>query len=387
VLYTGGAHADEYGAVGLDQALERQFLTVDAGLPEAGQPLVGVDLDEGVIAFRALLVMDKEGLDVCDLHEASLFAPTGRHRAWPPVARPFHWAPGRAGLLVSPNAVVGPPPANRLSVSTTGGRGSFRTRSATAGGRKPLSSPLVNKALSEEELQSYNERGYLLYRRQLFEPAQLEALEEIFLEHRAAEMGKRGDEFDTPHFDDKRLLEFLLAPSVLDLVECIVGPNIVLWSSHFICKDPLVGRATPWHEDSAYWSGRLGRYDRVVTVWLALDDVDRANGCMQVIPGSHLEGGFSSYREVDASANTFQAEIAGADLAGAVALELRRGECSLHDGRIKHGAEANRSSRRRLGYTMRYLPAEVKVLPEKNVGHLLWLARGRPVAPNKYENV
>jgi ectoine hydroxylase-related dioxygenase (phytanoyl-CoA dioxygenase family) len=250
-----------------------------------------------------------------------------------------------------------------------------------------LTSPLVRSPLSEEDLRSYDERGYLLYRHRLFESKQLDALEAIFQEHRSAEAEKRGDEFDTPHFDDERLLEFLLAPSLLDLVECIVGPNIVLWSSHFICKDPLVGRATPWHEDSAYWSGRLERYDRIVTVWLALDDVDRANGCMQVVPGSHLEGGFSSYQDVDASANTFQTEIAGVDLSEAVALELRRGECSLHDGRIKHGAEANRSSRRRLGYTMRYLPAEVRVIPEKNVGHRLWLARGRPVAANQYENL
>ena len=101
-------------------------------------------------------------------------------------------------------------------------------------------------------------------------------------------MEKRGDEFDTPHFQDRRLLDFLLAPQVLDLVECIVGPDILLWSSHFISKDPLTGRATPWHEDSAYWMGRLDRYDKIVTVWLALDDVDRDNGCMQVIPGSHL---------------------------------------------------------------------------------------------------
>ena len=42
--------------------------------------------------------------------------------------------------------------------------------------------------------------------------------------------------------------------------------------------------------------------------------------------------------------------------------------------------------RRRLGYTMRYLSAEVKVVPERNVGHRLWLARGRPVADNRLEN-
>lgn len=244
-----------------------------------------------------------------------------------------------------------------------------------------------NMPLSEEDVERYRQWGYLVYHRQLFDPDQLDKLEDVFQEHRVAESKKQGDEFDTPHFEDRRLLDYLLAPRLLDIVECIVGPNIVLWSSHFISKDPFVGRATPWHEDSAYWSGRLSRYDRLVTVWLALDEVDRSNGCMQVIPGSHLNGGFSSYGPVDEATNTFPSEIVDLDLTQAVALELHRGECSLHDGRMRHGAEPNRSGRRRLGYTMRYLSAEVTVIPEKNVGHRLWLARGEPVAINRYENV
>jgi ectoine hydroxylase-related dioxygenase (phytanoyl-CoA dioxygenase family) len=137
---------------------------------------------------------------------------------------------------------------------------------------------------------------------------------------------------------------------------------------------------------STYWSGRLDRYDKLVTVWLALDDVDRSNGCMQVIPGSHVAGGFSAHHKVDTATNTFSTEISDIDLGQAVAFELERGQCSLHDGRIQHGAEPNKSPRRRLGYTMRYLSAEVNVFPDKNIGHRLWLARGTPVAPNHYEN-
>ncbi len=244
-----------------------------------------------------------------------------------------------------------------------------------------------HRPLSADDLKAYRERGYLLYRDQVFEEGDLAELDAIFQEHRDKDRDKRGDEFDTPHFQDPRLLKFLFAPALLDLVECIVGPNIVLWSSHFICKDPLVGRATPWHEDSSYWMGRLSRYDKIVTVWLALDDVDRENGCMQVIPRSHIEGGFSSYKGVDESVNTFATEIADIDLSDAVAFELRRGQCSLHDGRIRHGAEANTSNRRRLGYTMRYLSAESEVFPERNVGHRIWLARGEAPSNELFQTV
>lgn len=241
-------------------------------------------------------------------------------------------------------------------------------------------------ALTELELEGYRRDGYVIYRHQLFPQEQLTLLTTIFEDQLAQKGEKLSDELDTPHFRDARLLEFLLDDRVLDLVEPITGPDIVLWSSHFICKDPYVGRATPWHEDSAFWEGRLTSYDGIVTVWLALDRSDRENGCMRVIPGTHRNG-FSRYEAVDTIRNTFERQIADAvDETQAVDFELERGQCSLHDSRIVHGAKANTSARRRCGYTMRYLPAASRVIPETNPGHKVWLARGRPHPQGVYEN-
>ena len=240
--------------------------------------------------------------------------------------------------------------------------------------------------LRPDEIQGFKDDGYVIYDRQVLQPEQMGRLEGIFREHHAAKGEKLSDELDTPHFEDARLLDFLLSPEVLDVAECLLGPDLALWSSHFICKDPHVGRATPWHEDSAYWAGRMNRFDKIVTVWLALDDVDRANGCMEVVAGSHLGGGFSQYEAVNTAGNTFGLAIPQVDESRVVPFELKRGECSLHDGRIVHGAGPNNSNRRRLGYTMRYISADVRVVPERNVGHRLWLARGRPLAANEYVN-
>ena len=73
------------------------------------------------------------------------------------------------------------------------------------------------------------------------------------------------------------------------MIEPFLGPDIALWSSHFICKPPGHGRAAPWHEDSNYWRGMLEPQE-VITVWLAIDESSRENGCMRVIPGSHGHG-------------------------------------------------------------------------------------------------
>ena len=240
--------------------------------------------------------------------------------------------------------------------------------------------------LTQNELAFYRQQGYALYHRQLFGKEGHDRLLAILAQQLAQKGEKLSDELDTPHFREPQLLDFLLDDSVLDLVQPVTGPDIVLWSSHFICKEPYVGRATPWHEDSAFWEGRVDSYENIVTVWLALDRSTRENGCMRVIPGTHRDG-FSLYGSVDASKNTFNREILGVDTSAAVYFELERGECSLHDSRIIHGAQANTSPNRRCGYTMRYMPATTRMIEASNPGHRLWLARGRPRAGNHYENV
>ncbi|AEI40300.1 phytanoyl-CoA dioxygenase family protein [Paenibacillus mucilaginosus] len=240
-----------------------------------------------------------------------------------------------------------------------------------------------------QDTAAYQEKGYHLYKKQLFSEEKLARLTQIFEEQLAQKGSKLSDELDTPHFRDERLLEFLLADEVLDLVEPFIGPNIALWSSHFICKDPFVGRATPWHEDSAYWKNRVDGFDQIITVWLALDRSSKENGCMRVIPGTHRNG-LSEYEEVDGATNTFNTQIKHVDESQAVYFELEPGECSLHDSRIIHGAAPNKSPYRRCGYTMRYFSTNIKVLQDtdpRGGEFKVWLARGRDLAGNKYANV
>jgi hypothetical protein len=116
---------------------------------------------------------------------------------------------------------------------------------------------MFTSTLTAADVERFRADGYLLPHRQLFSPDKLDALEAIFEEHLADKGDKLSDELDTPHFRDRRLLDFLLSDEVLDTVEPLVGPDIALWTSHFISKDPYTGRATPWHEDSAYWNGRF----------------------------------------------------------------------------------------------------------------------------------
>lgn len=247
-----------------------------------------------------------------------------------------------------------------------------------------MSQQTTSGRLAGEQIEQYRKDGYTLFKQPVFTADQFARLKAIF-EENLAKYGE--DNLDTMHFRDARLLEFLLSDEVLDLVQPLVGPNIGLWSSHFISKSAGIGKATPWHEDSAYWNGRVSTMEGICTVWLAIDDVDAENGAMKVIPGSH-DNGFSEYESIDATRNIFGTQIKPdqIDEGQAVTFELKAGEASLHEARIIHGADANTSTRRRAGYTMRYFPTSSTVFPERNANHKIWLARGVDLGGNAFEN-
>ena len=241
--------------------------------------------------------------------------------------------------------------------------------------------------VTQADVDFYRTEGYRRYGHQVFPPAKFQALKDHF-EYLLANLppGKKPEDMDVPHRTDLALFEWLFADEVLDLVEPFIGPNIALFSSHFIAKPGGGGRAVPWHEDSSLWKGMVEPQE-VITVWLAIDDSDPENGCMRVIPRTH-DNGFSEYEDVDLARNVFAVQIKPEkiDETQAVDLVLKRGEAHLHHARLIHGSNANYSTRRRCGYTMRYMSTAVKVLGEDKPDFrpYVYLARGKDVAGNRY---
>ncbi len=238
--------------------------------------------------------------------------------------------------------------------------------------------------LGPDQVAAFRRDGYLAVREPVLAPAAFAALRAHF-EAMLADLpeGKRPESMDVPHFSDPRLFTWLFDDAVLDLVEPILGPDIALFSSHFICKPASDGKRVPWHEDSAYWGDALTPME-VVTVWLAIDPSGPDNGCMRVIPGAL--GGYSDYEPCDPVANVFSSEIKRGkfDAKQAVDLVLEPNQCSLHESHLMHGSNANTSGRRRCGYTMRYISAATRHNHEKHPNHQVYLARGVDRAGNRY---
>lgn len=239
--------------------------------------------------------------------------------------------------------------------------------------------------LTDQDVAFYNKQGYLLYHHQLLPEVKFARLKDFF-EGMLADLpeGARPEGMDVPHFAFPELHEWLLADEVLDFVERFIGPDIILWSSHFLCKMPGKGLTVPWHEDSAYWGDALDQH-KVITVWLGIDDSQPENGCMRIIPGTHHDG-FSDYEEVDRERNVFPTQIdpSRIDEGKAVDLAIRAGECHVHHAKAMHGSNANTSRKRRCGYTMRYMPSEVKFNGAEKYQQAIYLARGRDKAGNTF---
>jgi Phytanoyl-CoA dioxygenase (PhyH) len=240
--------------------------------------------------------------------------------------------------------------------------------------------------LTDDEVTTYRREGYLIVTDPIFSQDKFQKLQSHFeakLELLPAEI--RPEEMDVPHFTDPALFEWLLSDDVLDLVEPILGPDIALWSSHFICKPKGNGKRVPWHEDSAYWRDALQPME-VVTVWLAIDPSTTSNGCMYVVPRTQ-DNGYSDYVPVDSKLNVFSTEITPAKMRDklAVPCELQPNQASLHNGKLIHGSPPNTSTFRRCGYTMRYMPTYAR-FNEGRLGalHQVYLARGRDRAGNTY---
>jgi hypothetical protein len=239
--------------------------------------------------------------------------------------------------------------------------------------------------ISPDQVAQYREQGYLIVADQVFAPPKFASLKEHFDQKLTLlPSDVRPEAMDVPHFTDPKLFDWLFADEVLNLVEPIIGPNIALFSSHFICKPKGNGKRVPWHEDSFYWKGMMDPIE-VVTVWLAIDPSLRINGCMNVIPATHFHG-FSDYEEVDTAKNVFHIEIVKPqrDDSRAVAIELQPNHCSLHNGKLIHGSQPNTSDIRRCGYTMRYTSTAVKYSDKMSNYHQIYLARGKDIAGNTY---
>ncbi|MDG2383382.1 MAG: phytanoyl-CoA dioxygenase family protein [Pirellulaceae bacterium] len=204
----------------------------------------------------------------------------------------------------------------------------------------------------------------------------------VFKEGVDQEVDARPEYMTEPHPKNAFWMEVCRHPHVLDAVESVLGPNLILIMSHLIVKIPEAGLPVTWHQDNTYWPSVSGT--EVATVWMAVDDTDVSNGCMQVIPCTHA--GYPELEKVKTGKDDLlglTVEVTEKMAAEAIPLEMKAGSLSIHDSFVLHGSEANTSGCRRAAYTMRYANANTVTIDTEAHWVPVYLVRGNGGANEK----
>jgi len=155
---------------------------------------------------------------------------------------------------------------------------------------------------------------------------------------------------------DSLYMEYMQRPLFREICAHVYGGDtpISLFRAMFMNKPAHAGTLLPWHQDR--WTD-LDR-DPLVTVWMALDPATVANGCVQVIPGSHHYGlvnpshgsGFLDPSQVPEYAPDEKAEY----------LELEPGEAVLLHNWLLHRSDKNASDVSRRAFSVCYMDGRTK---------------------------
>ncbi len=134
------------------------------------------------------------------------------------------------------------------------------------------------------------------------------------------------------------------------VLDQLLGQGRVLFQEMALVKPPRIGSEKPWHQDAAYF--RIKDPGLVVGVWIALDEASAMNGCMEMVPGSHLGGGVPHVHENDF--NLCQIVPGKVDTAARVAIEMQPGDALIFHGMIHHYTAPNTSNMRRRAVQYHY---------------------------------
>jgi ectoine hydroxylase-related dioxygenase (phytanoyl-CoA dioxygenase family) len=158
------------------------------------------------------------------------------------------------------------------------------------------------------------------------------------------------------HEFDPALEQLISDDRLVQPMRSLLGTDrVALWTTKLNLKRPGVGTGFGWHQDSPYWMHDCDDVDRLPNVMLALDEATEANGCLRVVPGSHLEGCLPGTDD-DTQLGGFYTDSRRFDARLQKALAVPAGSLIFFDPHLVHGSLANRSGLPRRALVLTYQP-------------------------------
>ncbi|MET7485245.1 phytanoyl-CoA dioxygenase family protein [Streptomyces sp. NPDC005538] len=144
-----------------------------------------------------------------------------------------------------------------------------------------------------------------------------------------------------PHEINRLALSFLLDPRLRSVLETLFGEEVLAAQSMFYFKPPGA-RGQALHQDNFYLRAEPGT---CVAAWIACDEIDRDNGGLEVVPGTHRMGLFCP-EEADAGVSFAREYVPPPPGLSAVPVDMAPGDVLFFNGSLVHGSQPNRSADR-----------------------------------------
>ena len=226
---------------------------------------------------------------------------------------------------------------------------------------------MSHEILTDDQIASYNENGYLVLERHLPDTWLDRIRAEIArFEEEARGMTASNDRLDLedshtpdnprlrriklPHTISDPIRELMYSDLILAPARDLIGPSLRLHTTKLNMKSAGYGAAVEWHQDYAFYPHTN---DDILAIGVIIDDMASENGPLMVYPGSH-RGPVYDHHVDGVFAGAFIPTEVGLNPSDAVELKGPAGSISIHHGRIVHGSALNTSAhaRRILFYEM-----------------------------------
>jgi hypothetical protein len=219
------------------------------------------------------------------------------------------------------------------------------------------------QALTQEQLDFYRYNGFL---------SPLPALTQAEVETALAGLARLEADLGCPvadadvkwrsqaHVHSPWACDLVRHPRVLDVIEDIIGPDILVWTSTFFIKEPGSKTFAAWHQDGAYF----GLEPKMqVCAWVALTDASKEAGCMDQLsfhgtPRLLRHAPLGLPNSINRAGQTIMEPF---DKSHPVAMPLPAGSFSLHHELAIHRSPTNHAPHRRVGIGLNYIPTHVRV--------------------------
>ena len=150
---------------------------------------------------------------------------------------------------------------------------------------------------------------------------------------------------------EPRILDLAREPAIVDRAAELLGSGEVdVFGTKFFPKLPGGGTSTHWHQDNFYFGTRS---PRVLSCGIYLQDADRRNGCLRVVPGSHRDAVIADHQREPGMHGSWTR----VDESRAVDLAVGAGTVVLFSANLLHGAADNEDPERtRYSTAWHYVP-------------------------------